>query len=211
MSKNSTSISSSINNEFNLDVSGTMRGSTIESSASIDINSLSQSNINMKMVEEVINKLTNELNKKKTDFPAFGNMDTQSIKNIVKNNVTAKLSSESLITSNMSINQRATINVQNTGNMINSRIIITSAGTMALVNGMSSSIMKDLGVKNESDNKGTQTTTAFIADIITSVTDGVANIAGTIGDIFGFSPQMVALFLAVVIVPVTIVTNGQKF
>jgi hypothetical protein len=207
MSKNSTNIASSIDNEFNLDISGEVRGSTIESSSTIDINALSKSEINMKMADEITAKLKNELDKKRSDFPEFGKKDDQEIENIIRNNVTAKLSAESLINANMSVKQKATISVS--GKLIDSKIIITSKGTMALVNGMSTDIIKDLGVKTEAESKGTQTTTNFISDAITSVADGISGFVKAAGDLFKLSPEMMALIFVIVIAGAYIQLSGN--
>jgi hypothetical protein len=197
MAKNSTNIGASVDNEFNLDISGEVRGSTIESTASISINALSKSEVNMKMTDDLSTKLKSELDKKRSDFPEFGKKDDQEIDNIIRNNVSASLSAESLINANMSVAQR--VNIKISGKLIDSKIIITSKGTMALVNGMANAIIKDLGVKNETESKGKQVTTSFIGDTITAFTDGITGFATGVGNLFGFSPNMVILFIVIVL------------
>jgi hypothetical protein len=204
MATNSTTISSNIDSEFNFTVGagGTVRGSTIKSTSSINVEALSNSKVNSKMQDELITKLKSELDKKRTDFPEFGRIDDQTIKNIITNNVNSSLTTESLINSNMTIKQRANITIA--GDLINSEIIITNKGTMKLVNGMASDIIKDLGVTSETKNKSTAVTTSFLAEMTQTITDGVVNVADTIvtnvGDLFKLSPMMIIMFIVVVIV-----------
>lgn len=201
VAKSSSAASGSIIATQDLVFAGTGENIDILQNAKISLDVLQKSDVNAAMQADILTKIMAEINKEKSGLPEITKSKSNSeITNIVENNISSSFSQESLAELSLSIELDQSIAFLKGSAYENVKVAQTAEGVGKLINDMSGAIISEMTAGTDLESKTTEVTKNPIADVVTSVTDGIANIAGTIGDIFGFSSQMVALFFAVVIV-----------
>jgi hypothetical protein len=203
MAKASTNASGSLKNKQTT-VFGSRsvtRNTTFSQVGKIDIKAIQSSAVNVAMMNEMEEKLKGELEKAKTDFPELTKSGTsQKVQQILEKNINANVSSEAIMIGSINVDQEQENIIEEQAILEGVNVTQEGKAALTLANKLGAGIISDLKSVLDLGASGKDTTTNFVAEIATSVTDGISNIAETIGDIFGFSPQMVALFFAVVIV-----------
>jgi hypothetical protein len=210
MSKASTNASGSLKN-FQKNVFGAgsvTKNSTFSQVGKIDIKAIQSASVNVQMMNEMKEKLKGALEKSKTDFPELTKSgSSQKIEQILEKNINATVSSEAIMIGSINVDQEQ-YNLIGEQALLDG-VTVTQEGKAALTlaNKLGTGIISDLKSIVDMGSEGKDTTTNFVAGIATSVTDGVSNVIDTVGDIFGLSPKMVALFFAIVIVGYLIVSK----
>jgi hypothetical protein len=118
----------------------------------------------------------------------------------LEKNINATVSSEAIMIGSINVDQEQENIIEEQARLDGVNVTQEGKAALTLANKLGTGIVSDLKSILDIGASGKDTTTNFISDVVTSVADGAANIAETIGGIFGFSPQMVALFFAVIIV-----------
>lgn len=201
VAESSTSASGSITANQNLVFAGTGKNFNILQDAKISLDVLQKSDVNASMKADILTKIMAEVDKEKSGLPEItSNKSDTEITNIVKNNINSSFSQKSLANLALSIKLDQSISFLKGSAYEDMKVSQTAEGVGKLINDMSGSIIQQMTAGTDLSSKTKEVTKNPISDIVTSVTDGISKVVKSVGDIFGFSPQMVALFFAVVIV-----------
>lgn len=178
-----------------------VRNVSILQEAKINLSIMQDSSVNASMQADMVTKIMAEIEKAKTDFPQVSkNKSKTDIHNVIKNNVSNKMSTSSIMSISLDINQSAEVAAVSGGLVETVKIAQAADAVGEAINTMSGDILSDIGITSELEGKAKETTTFFGADLVNAVGDAVNNIVGTISDAFGISPQMIFLFIIIVIV-----------
>lgn len=204
IAKASATVSSSVIQKQKLTAVG--KGSVVRNvqmlqDAKISLSIMQDASVNASMQADMVSEILAEVSKAKTDFPQISNSksDTE-ITNIIRNNVSNTMNIDAIMDISQTINQSQEVAAVSGGLVETVKMAQTADLVAEAVNTMSGDIISDIGISNKATGKSTETTTFFGADLVNSIGDAVSNVAKSVGDIFGFSPQMVMLFVVVVIV-----------
>jgi hypothetical protein len=200
--KHSTSTSGSIIGvqNYTLGENASSTGLTMTQLASISLSTLSDTNVNASMQSDMIAEITNAIDKEKAGLPEItSNISDSEIQNIVETNVSNTFSVEKMDALSASINLTQNVALGKGAQSTNDTIIQEGTVVAELASSMSNNIVAAMTAGTVLDNTVKEVTKNPISDIVTSVTDGISGLVSTLGDQFGFSPEMIMLFFVIVI------------
>lgn len=198
MAKASTNVSGNVKNVQNITFGrgSVTRNSVFSQAGNIDIKAIQASAVNAEMMNDMKEKLKAELEKAKSDFPELTKSgSSQKVEQILEKNINATVSSTALMTGSMTVDQTQIILIEEQALLEGNTVSQESKLALAVANKLGAGIISDLKSVLDLGASGKDTTNNFISGIATNVADGISTIAKSIG----FSPQMVALFVVVVI------------
>jgi hypothetical protein len=200
VAKMSSNASGSIVSKQEIVFAGTGSNIDILQQSRINLNVLQKSNVNASMQAEIMSKIMAVLNKERAGMPEITRVksDTQ-IASIVENNVSNSFSQESLSNISISIEMDQSISFLKGSAYEAVKLEQTAEGVGKLINNMAGSIVQELTSGTDLESKSTEISKNPIADIVTSVGDGMSKFVNSVGAQFGFSQEMIWLFILVVI------------
>ena len=200
ITKASMSAAGAINQTQEVTFGGRAKGIGISQNAKVSLSAIKKTDVNTSMRADMIDKIKTELEKTKSDFPQItASKTSSSIQNIIEKNVSTTFSSESLESLSMTINNNQKVTFLKGSDSEDIKVDQTAEMIGKMSVDMSTKIVNELTAGTTIDTKAKVTTTNFLTDIVSSVGKNVNDIVGTIGKQFGFSQEMVFLFIVIVI------------
>jgi hypothetical protein len=199
MTEASTAVSASVNMEQEVNLSGVSIGNKIKQKSTIDIKAIQAVDVNAKMLVDIKTKMTSTINKAKTDFPELTKSgEDQIIDQILEKHITQNLNTQGLMRASLEYKGKQKVN--SSGLSVNNTVEQENKMALELANKVGAGIISDLKSKLDAGAEQKNTTTSFIVDTVKTALEGVSGIVNSVGKIFSLSPQMIGLFIVVVIV-----------
>jgi len=180
---------------------GDSRNINILQTANIDISVISDTAVNESMQTDILTKIMAEIEKEKSGLPEITSSKSDSeIRNIVRNNISSTFEKDKMDSLLLNIELDQEIIFLEGSKYSHMGLTQEAAAVGELTSTMSAKIVNELVAGTDLEGKSKEVTKNAISDIVTSVTDGISKVVNSVGDIFGFSPEMIGLFLVVVVV-----------
>jgi hypothetical protein len=168
---------------------------------SIDASTLTNGNVNANLQSSLLTNIMNEVNKVKNGFPEItaSKSDTD-IKNIIKNEISAKFSVQAMSEMSNSLQQTQTFKIARSKGVDVSKVRMTqeAKGVYKQINTLATDIASKLTGEATVVNK----TTEKQENPISSIIDSTGGLIGKIGDIFGLDTSTVMIGGIVLIVAI---------